>query len=208
MTNKKRSHGEGNIEQYRPGVWRIRYMKPDGTRGSKAGFKSEKLARSALMAVVTDIDRGEYFDATKGNIASREMAEQYIEAVGPTVALGTLRNWRTLLRTTIYPTFGDKKRNQISVRLVEVWWGRHANQAPNHRNAYFLLKPIMDKAVKWNYIMKTPCQIEDAAADVAKPRPTWEPEDLRKVLARDSTGLPPCASARRSERAPPTSPPP
>jgi integrase len=186
---KKRTHGSGSVVEYRPGFWRIRYTKPDGSRGGQAGFTSRKAADQALKAITTDIDRGDYFDTAKGNITFRDFAVEYLEVASAGKAPGTIRNWNSLLRTTLYPTFGDKRLNQISERSVEVWWARHDAHKVNRRNAYFLLRPMMAKAVKWGFVLKSPCTIEDAAADVAKPRPSWETDDLRAVLAHDSTGL-------------------
>jgi hypothetical protein len=53
----------------------------------------------------------------------------------------------------------------------------------NRRNAYFTLKKILDRAVKYSYIRSNPCKVDGKpGADVAQVRPTWTEEDLARVL--------------------------
>jgi hypothetical protein len=58
----KREHGTGSVIEYRPGKWQIKWTDADGGRQSKSGFTDDKAARKALAAILTDLDRGEYFD--------------------------------------------------------------------------------------------------------------------------------------------------
>jgi integrase len=186
---KSATYGEGSVDEYRQGAWRIRYTMGDGTRRSKSGFSSEREASKALRAVLTDIERGDYFDEAKGQILFREFAAQYLEVRQGDVSPGTFRNWRSLLNSTLLPTFGHKRLSEISVRLVEVWWARSAGHKVNRRNAYFLLSPMMTKAVRWGYLRTSPCQIDEPGKDVAVRRPTYSVDDMRAVIAHSPDWL-------------------
>ena len=88
-----------------------------------------------------DIDRDEYFDERKGEMLFKDFAAEYLELKKGDVSEGSFRNWKSLLNTTLLPTFGNKKLNEITDGLVEVWWSRNANKKVNRRNAFFKQAP-------------------------------------------------------------------
>lgn len=182
MTDSKR-RSAGSVRQNKSGTWSIRFIDPEGARRSQGPYDTEKLAREALEAVLTDIRRGEWFDATKGETRFSEFVPLYLEKrEGDGLSPGTLRNYASLWKTQLLPTFGTKKLNQVTVRMVDLWWSKNSKHPVNRRNAYFLLSNIMKTAVRWGYIQTTPCMVENAGRDVAVMRPTWSMNDFRSVV--------------------------
>jgi hypothetical protein len=102
MTRTKNKHGEGSVEEYRPGAWRARYTTKEGERLSKAGFASEKAARAYLRQALTNIDRGEFFDDSKGDILFSDFAAEVLQQESTSLSAGTVRNWQSLFRTTLF----------------------------------------------------------------------------------------------------------
>lgn len=68
MTNSKRRNA-GSVRQNKSGTWSIRFIDPEGARRSQGPYDTEKLAREALEAVLTDIR-----SASKGGLATGDGA--------------------------------------------------------------------------------------------------------------------------------------
>lgn len=167
------------IDQLPSGLWRVRFTS-DGKRRSKS-FRTEKAALRFQRSTLVDIDRGDYFDDTKGNQLFRDFAVEYM-AARTDLAAGTRKGYESLLRTQLLPTFGDRKMKDITVKQVELWWASKADHPVNRRNSYFLLSSMMKTALRWQLIKQSPCIIEKAGKDVAKPRLTFTVADFRHIL--------------------------
>jgi integrase len=172
---------EGTIDQLPSGKYRVRVR--DGRKRPTIGtYATQKEANQALEAALTDIRRGDFFDESRGNITFLELSTRYMEVRRSDVELGTFDGWRSLLNTTLMPTFGDMRLRDIGVYEVEAWWATHTEKLVNRRNAYFLLRNMFNKAISWGYVRSNPCLIEKAGKDVSKPRPTFKKEHLLQML--------------------------
>lgn len=136
-----------------------------------------------LRSILSDLEKGEYHDERKGNVRFDELSKQWLEWKEPQVTVGTYRNYPSLLKTTLLPTFGSKKLNQITKRTVDIWWAKHSSNPVNRRNAYYLLRGILKQAVKWDLLAVVPIDIEKAGADASTIRPDWTMADFDAVLA-------------------------
>jgi hypothetical protein len=177
----KRAHGAGSVTEYKDG-FRLRWSTPDGGRGTKVmRGVTRKLAEAELRRILAELAQGTFHDDRKGNVRFDAFVRDWLEWKEPQVRYSTFKNYGPLLKTTSLPTFGAKKLNQITERMVDVWWARHANKPVNRRNAYFLLRGILQQAKKWGLIAFVPVDIKDAGADVAKTRPDWSLADFDAV---------------------------
>jgi integrase len=122
-------------------------------------------------------------EPTTKRIVFSDFAAEYLAAREPLVALGTYRNWVSLLNTTLLPAFGNLPLGQITQRRVDLWWARAGRKPVLRRNAYFTLRSMMKLAVRWSYLPAWTVEIEGAGKDVAKPRPTFEIHHVDAVLA-------------------------
>jgi integrase len=182
LMTRQRANGTGSIAAHGSG-WRLRWTMPDGTRRSLVMQGTKRAATARLAEIHADLSRGVFRDERAGKVTLEAFARDYLEARAADLAPGTLRNYRTLLRTMILPTFGRVAVGEISVKSVALWWARNAERPVNRRNAYFLLSSMMGHAVDWEVIQASPCRVKKAGRDVAKPRPTWSVEDFDAVLS-------------------------
>lgn len=169
----QRGHGDGSIEQYAPGRWRVRW-RHNGELLTQGGFRSEKMAAAFLRKTLDEIEAGTYFDARLGRTSFADYMDKYMAFRESQVEPSTFRNDRSLLKRWLLPTFGKKPVGQITVHDVDAWWAK-TPATVTRRNAYFFLTKALDYAVRWEYIRCNPCQVEGAGGNVAKPRPKFVP---------------------------------
>lgn len=178
----KRAHGTGSVTEYKDGFL-LKWYDLNGNRGSKVVRPAtEKEANRVLRGILADLDRGVYHDDRKGAVRFDAFAKDWLEWKEPQVKHSTFKNYAPLLKTTILPMFGAKRLNQITPRVVDIWWAKHAAHPVNRRNAYFLLRGILKQAVKWGLLAAVPIDVENAGADVSKSRPDWTLADFDAVL--------------------------
>lgn len=175
------SRAEGSVRQLKSGRWQIRYWVDGERKNGEKTFTTQKEAEKALRTIQVDLDRGDYFDESRGEMTFAEFAREYIEKMSAGKQPGTVANWRSQLNTTLLPTFGPMKMRNIRVRHVDAWWQAHP-PTQNRRNSYFTLRKMMRYGVRWEVIRQNPCDIEGAGKDESKPRPTYSVEDFKLIL--------------------------
>ncbi len=172
-------YGDGSITPHGDG-FRLRWMQ-DGARRSKVvKGMTERQARAHLRALQAGLHVEE--PRPKG-VRFSHFAQEYLAAREPLVAVGTYRNWVSLLNTTLLPHFGTLTLDQITQRRVDLWWARTGQKPVLRRNAYFTLRSMMKLAVRWGYLPAWTVEVAGAGKDVAKPRPTFEIHHVDAVLA-------------------------
>lgn len=179
----KRSHGTGTVTAYKDGH-QIKWSTPEGDRVSKVLRPStRRQAETELRKILASMDSGTWVDERKGSITFAAMAEDYMALMETQLAPKTMTDKRSLLKTTILPTFGHKKLNAITKRSVDIWWSQHAHHKVTRRNAGYTLKKILEQAVDWNLLAVSPYQVKGAGRDESVQRPTWSVEEFDAVLA-------------------------
>lgn len=173
----------GSVRRLPSGRFQARY-RAEGTLHSAPGtYASAKAAWQALRGIETDMLRGDWVDDTRGQVTFRELAAKVAEVRKAELAPGTIRGHESLMRTYLDDAFGSMSVKDISVSLVDQWWAKSGEHPQSRRNAYFHMRAIMKKAVKWGHIDVSPCQVERAGADVTAPRPGFSIQDFRAVVA-------------------------
>lgn len=170
----------GNIKPLPSGKFFVRYTH-EGERHTLGTFDTEKKAIAALNLIWSDIQRGLWMDARKGEMTFGEVVNDVLDQSRSKLTPGTIRTHESLLRTILKP-FMHMRLDQITEREVDLWWAKNADHPVNRRNGYYLLKKTMDKAVKYKYIRSTPCLVDEPGKDVAEARPDWSYDDFLRVL--------------------------
>ena len=197
----------GTVRQLKSGRFQARYTGPDDVRRTAGSYATKKEARTALAAIQTDIAEqgaawlapgvdaqhdedarvGKFLEKvggkkTKmfGTFAAEVMAQRQAE-----LAPRTFENYESLLRNYLLPRFDTLPLSLITVQKVDSWWAEMGTVTGkvNRRNAYFLLSRIMKMAVRYRHIPASPCQVENAGAAVAAPRPYLSVADFRRIVA-------------------------
>lgn len=171
-------YGDGSIKPHGDG-WRLRWT-DHGTRRSKVvkGL-TERQARAHLRELQAGLVPDPEFTR---KIRFDVFAREYLAAREPLVALGTYKNWLSLLKGPLKP-FERLTLDQLTQKSVDIWWGRQGQHPVNRRNAYFMLRKMMRMAVRWGYIPAWTVVIDNAGKDVSTKRPDWTVADFDAVLA-------------------------
>lgn len=147
----KRGNGNGSISQHGKG-WRLRWTGVDGKRRSKiVGEMTRAQAQRILDDIIVGLRRGEQPETPTRRVRFDAFAKEYLEAREPLVAVGTYRNWKSLLRGPLQP-LERYTLDQLTQKNVDIWWSRQGKHPVNRRNAWFLLWKMMRRAVRWGYL--------------------------------------------------------
>lgn len=180
---KQRGNGSGSISPYKEG-WRLKWMMPDGSRKSKViGKMSETAATKQLNEIIIDVARGDFQEAPTRRVRFDAFAKEYLAAREPLVAVGTYKNWQSLLRGPL-KSFENLALDQLTQKTIDIWWSRQSKHPVNRRNAWFLLRKMMQMAVRWGYLSSWTVVMDNAGKDASTPRPDFTVADFDAVLAQ------------------------
>ena len=180
---KQRGNGSGSISPYKNG-WRLKWTMPDGSRKSKViGKMSETAALRQLNEIILDVARGEYQETPTRRVRFDAFAKEYLAARESLVAVGTYKNWESLLRGPL-KSFEKLTLDHLTQKTIDIWWSRQSTHPVNRRNAWFLLRKMMRMAVRWGYLPSWTVVIDNAGKDVSTPRPDFTVADFDAVLAK------------------------
>ncbi|MGV7541015.1 phage integrase central domain-containing protein, partial [Mycobacterium kansasii] len=71
----------------------------------------------------------------------------------------TLYHYKDLLATRIYPAFGERRVTAIATPMVRTWLAAQEGAPTRKKQAYGLLKSILNTAVSDGLIDGNPCQM-------------------------------------------------
>lgn len=175
-----RSKGAGSVEAYKDG-YRVRWTDLSGRRRSKV---LRGVTKRQAEVYLREVQAGLHAEPVPtSSVRFDAFASEFLKARERTVAVGTYKNWVSLLNTTLLPAFGTLTLDQLTQRKVDLWWARAGLKPVLRRNAYFTLRSMMKLAVRWGYLPAWTVEIENAGKDVARPRPTFEIHHVDAVLA-------------------------
>jgi integrase len=185
----------GTVRQLPSGRYQARYPGPDGClRTAPTTFESRGDASRFLSAVETDMQRGFWNDPTTGDSTLRAYAAAWLaerRVKGHPLAPRTVDTYRHSLDMWILPFLGDTALRGITPAVVRRW---HAEVAASTgttatRQAYALLRAIMNTAVADDAIARNPCRIRGAGQARTPERPLIDPADVEKAAAAMPPGL-------------------
>jgi integrase len=184
MTGKKT---DGTVRRLGVGRYQARYTY-QGKQYSGGVFASEREARRALGAIYAAMNRGDHKDPALGKVKFRDHAEAVLEH-RTDLRETTKRHYRSVLQSLVYPTFGNKALQDITIESVDRWWSSLDHIPAGRKNAYMTMSGVFRFAVRWGRIEKSPCQVVRAGADASKPRPTFTVDDFKAVLAHSDLDM-------------------
>jgi len=182
----------GSVDHLPSGRWRARYVDADGlpTKAPHT-FATKADAQLYLAKVQADRDRGTEYDPRKGNRTLADFAAEWIDNGGSRGKLGTrtASGYRDLMARQIVPVLGAKRLASIQPEDVRTWrtgllkaqqakaaqptkrgGKRQMTGDARTRQAYALLKAVMNTAVADGLIPRNPCQIKGAGIAQAPER--------------------------------------
>lgn len=147
-----------HIEKRADRRYRARYRGADGKERSRT-FARKIDAETFLATTQADKARGVWVDERLANVLYKDWAAQWLRT---TVHLKpkTIDGYDSLLRTQIFPTFGDIPIGRIEPLHVKAWVaGLVAADLSSSRirQAYRVFSATMKAAVESGQLVKTPC---------------------------------------------------
>ena len=119
--SKRRSHGDGGIDQRGENSWRLRY-RVNGKRYSKAFRGTLSEARKELRALVRSGDTGEHVEPDRITLA--QWIDRWIAAGAPgrsqkKAGRRTVERYSELMRCHVAPTLGTRRLQQLQATEID-----------------------------------------------------------------------------------------
>lgn len=178
----------GSIRKLPSGRWQARYLAEDGTpRTAPTTFSTRVDASTYLAGVATDMRRGLWIDARSPDAPRlRDYAEVWLAertVRGRPLAPRTVDTYRHSLDAWINPTLGEGLLTDITPSIVRRWHQSvMSSTGPTAtRQAYALLRAILNTAVADELIQRNPCQIRGAGQPNSPERPLLSLEDATRL---------------------------
>ncbi|WP_181027153.1 tyrosine recombinase XerC [Rathayibacter sp. AY1E9] len=187
----------GSVRKLPSGRWQARYEAGDGsTRTAPSTFETKREADGFLAGVQTDMARGSWKDPLKVADTFLSYAESYIEAgAARGLAPRTVENYRGSVRNHLQH-WHAVPLDKITPAAVRAW---HTSKAATTgstalRNAYALLRSVMNQAIADELIERNPCRVRDAGTAKAPERPLMAVDDFLRLYEAHSADMRPLLS--------------
>ncbi|MDV2477238.1 site-specific integrase [Rhodococcus zopfii] len=144
--------------------YKVRYMKPDGSQGSKSGFTNAESARDFASRIEVRKADGEYVDPRDGRTLVSELAPSWLAAKKSRLKPSAYVSLDSAWRTHVEPRWGNKPIAAIEISDVEEWIAdlvtevrdpadpevvvKKAASATTTIRAHAVLAGILDRAVR------------------------------------------------------------
>ena len=164
--------------------WQVLYRDPVTKREKSAGvFPRKGDANQVKLTIERDIATGHWIERRDGLVALRDWAVRW-HASTAALAPKTVADYDSLLRTWIFPTFGDTALFQISAMSVREWVSNmeaSGLSARRVRKALMLLKQILQTAVDDRRIHVNPAAGVKGPTVEHRERPFLRPGEVQKL---------------------------
>ena len=156
----------------------------NGKRKQKrfSGFKTKKEAEKALQEILYKLERGELFlsKITLGEF----LDEWYKEHCVPRLAPKTLKSYEELINLYFKPYLGNIELASLKPLEIQKYYNKLkelglSNTTINYHHR--VLRSALNRAVKWQYISKNPCDHVEPPSRDKKEMTVWSTADAYKA---------------------------
>jgi len=153
----------------KPIGYEVRYRDADGLQRTKGGFRRKRDADAYAVEVESNRQQGVVIPHSFGGVPLGEVADAWLTSIQGRRKPKTVEGYRMLLDSHVRPAFGARPIGAIAyadvdrfVRSIEA----KGRQPGTVRNAFFVLKMVLDFAIKDGRIRGNPC----AGVELPSPR--------------------------------------
>lgn len=167
----------GNVRKLPSGKYQATYVGPDGKRRPAPDtFIVKGDATRWLSRTEADLSRGTWVDPSAGRVTFSTYAEAWLSqrtVKGKPLAPRTLQTYRHSLDAWILPKLGPLRLPAITPAVVRTWHSEVISKTgpTATRQAYALLRSILNTAVADEAISRNPCRITGAGQPNVEERP-------------------------------------
>jgi integrase len=184
MTARRRF---GRVRQLDSGRWQARYPGPDGkVRPAPQTFRNKTDASRWLSQAEADLLRGTWRDPKLGREDLAPYAKAWISqrtVKGRPLAPRTVATYEHSLGQWIKPSLGSYPIGKITPAVVRTWHAEMTKTtgATASRQAYALLRAVLNTAVEDGLLQRNPCTVRGAGQPNSPERPLLSPEDVARL---------------------------
>lgn len=178
----------GNVRKLPSGRYQATYIGPDSRRRpAPQTFVTKTDASRWLSRTETELSSGKWVDPAAAQVTLRAYADAWLAqrtVKGQPLALRTLQTYRHSLQAWILPRLGDQRLAAVTPALVRTWHSETLSQTgpTATRQAYALLRSILNTAVTDEAIPRNPCRITGAGQPSSPERPLLDLETVQALI--------------------------
>lgn len=181
---KRRGHGEGAIYQRKgDGRWVAAMILPSGKRKALYG-KTRKEAADKLKHAVNDLDNGLDLEAGRQTVA--QYLDKWLAAsVKPSVKVKTYEGYESIVRVRVAPRMGRKQLAKLTALDLQSLYTELAESGLSARSVHHthrVLHRAFVQAVRWNLIVRNPCDGAQGPRATRSEMKVWTPEQADAFL--------------------------
>ena len=187
----------GHIEHRGQDRWRILIdVGYDATgkrkRLSHSVSGSQKKAEAELARLLHEMATGTYVPAN--GMLCQEYFEKWLEHARTTTAPSTFRRYRQIITKELIPAFGTTKLADLSPLQIQAFLGRSLTRKRKRKSGgdlsprtvlhfFRVLKRALAQAVRWQLIVRNPCDLVDPPRVQLKEMKALDERQLLSLLA-------------------------
>jgi integrase len=185
----------GSVRKLPSGRWQARYIGPTGHRHTApATFANKTDASRWLVAEEASVMQGRWLDPDVGGARLEQYALAWINqrtVRGRPLAPRTRETYEHSLAAWIAPHLGEVPVGKLTPELVRTWHSQAS--ASGHetavRQAYALLRAVLNAAVDDGALSRNPCRIRGAGQPNSPERPLLSLDQVEALAAAISPHL-------------------
>lgn len=179
----------GSIRKLPSGKFQARVTGPDGRMVSAPQtYRTKGDANAWIAKARTEMSSGAWIDPRSGAESLATYAAGWMKqrtVRGRPLKPRTRQDYERHLRDHILPTFGKDKLSSITPARVRTW---HSKMLDDHgttaaRQAYSLLRAVLNTALNDDLIARNPCRINGAGQPNTKARPHLSHDQVQALIA-------------------------
>lgn len=153
-------------------------------RKSKGGFKTKGACRTAASLILTELEKGTYFEIEK--ITFEDYMKRYLKSVKPQIKEKTYRLYEYVTRVHLVPTFGKMELSKIKPLHIQDFYNKSLEtlSGVTVRHFHNVLNMAFNQAIKWQIVNFNPCDSVERPKIKKRQLTVWTAEQLIRFLDR------------------------
>lgn len=170
----------------RPSSYQVRYRDADGRQRTKGGFRRRRDAEAFAADVEARRNAGTLIAHGDSAVRFEVVATAWLQSIQDRRKPRTVDGYEKLLELHVRPAFGPRKVGSITYADVDGFVRRleaGGRKAGTVRNTYFVLKMVLDYAVRDQRIRSNPCVGIDLPSPASPEMLFLTPKQVRELAA-------------------------
>jgi len=153
-------------------------------RKSKGGFKTKGECRTAASTIITQVDKGSFYDIQK--LSFESFINKYLDTVKPNLAYKTHHTYKYISTKYLIPVFGKMELSKIRPVHIQDFYNESLKKVSGTtvRHFHAFLNSSFNQAIQWQIINTNPCSVVTRPKNNKPTLNVWDDKQLKKYLDR------------------------